>query len=245
MVVVVFKENIPEKIHPLMEYVQQQFPQITSLLYVINGKMNDTIHDLPVHTFSGKPYLVEKLGDSIFHIGAKSFFQTNTQQTITLYDVARNFAHLSGNENVYDLYTGVGTIALYIAAQAKQVVGIEYVAQAIEDAKHNAALNNNTNTHFYAGDMKEVLTDELVAKHGKPDVIITDPPRAGMDEKVIAKILELAPQKVVYVSCNPATQARDIALMMDKYEVAQVQPVDMFPHTHHVENVALLTLKMN
>jgi 23S rRNA (uracil1939-C5)-methyltransferase len=243
MLVVVFKENDQLKIQPLMEMVQQQFPQITSLLYVINGKMNDTIHDLPIHVFAGKDHLVEKLGNTVFHIGAKSFFQTNTDQTINLYNTARDFANLSGNENVYDLYTGVGTIALYVAEKAKQVVGIEYVAQAIVDAKHNADLNSNTNTHFYAGDMKDVLNDELIARHGKPDVIITDPPRAGMDGKVIQKILEVAPQKVVYVSCNPATQARDIALMIDKYKVTKVRAVDMFPHTHHVENVALLELR--
>jgi 23S rRNA (uracil1939-C5)-methyltransferase len=245
MVVVVFKENDQGKIEPLMKHLQENFPQITSLLYVINGKMNDTIHDLPINVFAGKEYMVEKLGNAVFHIGSKSFFQTNTDQTLNLYNVACDFAELTGNENVYDLYTGVGTIALYIAEKAKQVVGIEYVEQAIVDAKHNAELNNNSNTHFYAGDMKNVLNDALIQKHGKPDVIITDPPRAGMDEQVIQKILEVSPQKIVYVSCNPATQARDIALMIDKYEVTKVQPVDMFPHTHHVENVALLQLKIN
>lgn len=243
MVVVVFKEHDLSKIEPLLSHLKQSFPQITSLMYVVNGKMNDTIHDLPVQLFYGKPYLVEQLEQSVFHIGPKSFFQTNTAQTEVLYNVARSFAELSGSENVYDLYTGVGTIALYVASQAKQVVGIEYVEQAIEDAKHNATLNNAGHCNFYAGDMKAVLTDELIEKHGKPDVMIVDPPRAGMDEKVIQKILEFAPQKVVYVSCNPATQARDIALMVDKYEVTKVQPVDMFPHTHHVENIALLTLK--
>jgi 23S rRNA (uracil1939-C5)-methyltransferase len=243
MLVVVFKENDQEKITPLMEFVKEEFPQITSLLYVINGKMNDTIHDLPINVYRGNPYLTEQLGNTRFHIGAKSFFQTNTEQTITLYNVARDFANLTGEENVYDLYSGVGTIALYVAEKAKQVVGIEYVEQAIVDAQHNAKLNDNTNTHFYAGDMKDVLNDALITKHGKPDVIITDPPRAGMDEKVIQKILEIAPQKIVYVSCNPATQARDIALMIEQYEVTKVQPVDMFPHTHHVENVALLELR--
>lgn len=243
MVVVVFREDDTEKIQPLMQFLQQQFPMITSLLYVINSKMNDTIHDLPVHTYAGKPYLTEKLGDTVFHIGSKSFFQTNAFQTIRLYQAAKDMAALTGNENVYDLYTGVGTIALFVADAAKQVVGIEYVEQAIVDAKHNSTLNTNQNTFFYAGDMKDVLNDELIARHGKPDVIITDPPRAGMDEKVVQKILEMAPQKVVYVSCNPATQARDIAMMIERYDVAAVQPVDMFPHTHHVENIALLTLK--
>jgi 23S rRNA (uracil1939-C5)-methyltransferase len=245
MVVVVFKEDDQSKIQPLLQFVKEQFPVITSLLYVVNGKMNDTIHDLPVHVFAGKDHLVEQLEETVFHIGAKSFFQTNTDQTLNLYNVARDFAELSGNENVYDLYTGVGTIALYVASKAKQVVGIEYVEQAIVDAKRNAELNQNTNTHFYAGDMKDVLNDELIRTHGKPDVIITDPPRAGMDEKVIQKILEVAPEKVVYVSCNPATQARDIAFMIEQYEVLRVQPVDMFPHTHHVENVALLKLRTN
>lgn len=243
MVVVVFQENDSSKIDPLMGHLQNLFPQITSLLYVINGKMNDTIHDLPVHVFAGKDHLVEQLGDSVFHIGAKSFFQTNTDQTLTLYNVAKEFAQLDGTENVYDLYTGVGTIALFVADKAKQVIGIEYVEQAIVDAKHNAGLNNVNHVHFFAGDMKEVLNQELVTKFGKPDVIITDPPRAGMDEAVIHKIIELLPKKIVYVSCNPATQARDIALLIHHYEVTAVQPVDMFPHTHHVENVALLTLR--
>jgi len=243
MVVVVFKENDQQKIEPLMSHLHNLFPQITSLLYIINGKMNDTIYDLPVQVFYGKDFLVEQLGNTIFHIGAKSFFQTNSVQTINLYTIALDFAQLTGVENVYDLYTGVGTIALFVATKAKQVVGIEYVEQAIVDAKHNALINENLNTHFYAGDMKDVLNDDLLNKHGIPDVIITDPPRAGMDEKVIQKIMEIAPLKIVYVSCNPATQARDIALMIDKYDVSKVQPVDMFPHTHHVENVALLTLR--
>jgi 23S rRNA (uracil1939-C5)-methyltransferase len=193
--------------------------------------------------FSGEDHLIEMLEDLKFKIGPKSFFQTNTMQTQALYGKTRELAGLTGNENVYDLYTGVGSIALFVSKLAKQVVGIENVEAAIEDAKINAALNSITNTHFYAGDMKDVLNDELIAKHGKPDVIITDPPRAGMHPDVIAKLLEVAAPKIVYVSCNPATQARDIAMMQDKYEVTYIQPVDMFPHTHHVENIALLALK--
>ncbi|MFN7314029.1 MAG: 23S rRNA (uracil(1939)-C(5))-methyltransferase RlmD [Bacteroidota bacterium] len=227
----------------LLTHIQKLFPQITSLLYVINTKKNDTIHDLDVHVFSGDDYLLEFLEDLKFKIGPQSFFQTNTQQTLTLYSKARALANLTGNEIVYDLYTGVGTIALFVAKHAKKVVGVEYVPSAIEDAKQNAALNNISHTHFFAGDMKDVLNDAFVAEHGKPDVIITDPPRAGMHEDVVNKILEIAPKRVVYVSCNPATQARDIALMQHKYEVTCVQPVDMFPHTHHVENIALLELK--
>jgi 23S rRNA (uracil1939-C5)-methyltransferase len=210
---------------------------------VVNTKLNDTIHDLEIIVFAGNDHLVEQLEDLKFKIGPKSFFQTNTNQTLTLYAKAREFAELTGKENVYDLYTGVGTIALFVSKLARQVVGIEYIEGAIEDAKLNAALNGISHTHFYAGDMKEVLNDELMGKHGKPDVIITDPPRAGMHEDVVKKILETGASKVVYVSCNPATQARDIVLMQDKYKVAKTQPVDMFPHTHHVENITLLTLR--
>jgi 23S rRNA (uracil1939-C5)-methyltransferase len=198
---------------------------------------------LDIHIFAGVDHLVEQLEDLKFNIGPKSFFQTNTQQTLALYSKAREFAGLTGNENVYDLYTGVGTIALFVSKHAKQVIGIEYVEGAIEDAKLNAALNGISHTHFYAGDMKDVLNDELIARHGKPDVVITDPPRAGMHEDVVRKILEIQAPKVVYISCNPATQARDMALMQDIYKVTKVQPVDMFPHTHHVENIALLELR--
>lgn len=243
MVIFGFREDDKEKREKLLTYIRDRFPQITSLLYVINTKKNDTIFDLDMHVFHGNDHLIESLEEFRFKIGPKSFFQTNTAQTLNLYGKAREFAGLTGKENVYDLYTGVGTIALFVSKHARQVVGIEYVETAIEDAKINAALNNITHTHFYAGDMKDVLNDELMAKHGRPDVIITDPPRAGMHPDVVQKILDVAPEKVVYVSCNPATQARDIALMTDKYEVTRVQPVDMFPHTHHVENIALLTLK--
>ncbi len=227
----------------LLEHIHNNFPQITSLLYVINEKLNDTIHDLEVKLFSGNPYLLENLEDLQFKIGPKSFFQTNTLQTLNLYNEARKMAGLTGKELVYDLYTGVGTIALFVAKMAAKVVGIEYVPQAIEDAKVNAALNQITHTHFYAGDMKDLLTNDFIETNGKPDVVITDPPRAGMHEDVIQQLLLVEPKKIVYVSCNPATQARDIAMMIEKYEVKKVQAVDMFPHTHHVENIALLELR--
>ncbi len=243
MLVVCFGEDDEVLREKLMSHLKSIFPQITSLLYVINTKKNDTIFDLPIHVYSGKDHLIANLEGINFQIGPKSFFQTNTDQTLNLYGKAREFAGLTGNENVYDLYTGVGTIALFMAKKAKQVIGIEYVPQAIEDAKINADLNNINNVSFYAGDMKDVLNDELISKHGKPDVIITDPPRAGMHADVCTKLMELKAPKIVYVSCNPATQARDIALMQEVYKVTKVQPVDMFPHTHHVENIALLELK--
>lgn len=243
MLIVIFKQNDEEKINLLMEFLKNTFPQITSLLYVVNGKMNDTIHDLEVKLYAGKPCLVEQLEDLKFNVQAKSFFQTNTPQTFNLYNEARKMANLQGNEIVYDLYTGVGSIAIFVARKAQLVVGIEYVEQAILDAKENAAINQINNTHFYAGDMKDILNDELILKHGQPDVIITDPPRAGMHPDVIAQLLAVKASRIVYVSCNPASQARDIAMLQDLYEVKKVQAVDMFPHTHHVECVALLELK--
>jgi 23S rRNA (uracil1939-C5)-methyltransferase len=242
MLIVIFKENQEDRINALMEYLKVTFPQITSLLYVVNGKQNDTIYDLDVNVFAGKPFMVEQLEDLKFNIQPKSFFQTNTEQTFNLYNEARKMANIQSHETVYDLYTGVGSIANFVAKQALTVVGIESVEQAIIDAKENSAINQITNTHFYAGDMKDVLNDELIAKHGKPDVIITDPPRAGMHPDVIEKMLELRAPRIVYVSCNPASQARDIAMMQDHYKVTKVQAVDMFPHTHHVECVALLEL---
>jgi 23S rRNA (uracil1939-C5)-methyltransferase len=242
MLVVCFGEDDEVLREKLMSHLKQKFPEISSLLYVINTKKNDTIFDLPVEVYSGNNFLIESLEGINFQIGPKSFFQTNTDQTLNLYGKAREFAGLTGNENVYDLYTGVGTIALFMAKMAKQVIGIEYVPQAIEDAKINAEINNINHVSFYAGDMKDILNDELIAKHGKPDVIITDPPRAGMHPDVCIKLMELRAPKIVYVSCNPATQARDIALMQEVYKVTKVQPVDMFPHTHHVENIALLEL---
>lgn len=224
----------------LLEHLHATFPEVTSLLYVNNTKCNDTIGDLDVQTFAGTPFIYETMEGLRFKVGPKSFYQTNTEQAYELYKVARNFAALTGDELVYDLYTGTGTIANFVARQARQVVGIEYVPEAIEDAKVNAALNGLDNTLFYAGDMKDILTTGFIERHGKPDVIITDPPRAGMHADVVNAILFAAPRRIVYVSCNPATQARDLALFDADYRVTKVQPVDMFPQTHHVENVVCL-----
>ena len=224
----------------LLEHLHTSFPEVTSLLYVNNTKCNDTIGDLDVITFAGTPFIYETMEGLRFKVGPKSFYQTNTEQAYELYKVARDFAALTGDELVYDLYTGTGTIANFVARQARQVVGIEYVPEAIEDAKVNAALNGLDNTLFYAGDMKDILTTGFIERHGKPDVIITDPPRAGMHADVVNAILFAAPRRIVYVSCNPATQARDLALFDTDYRVTKVQPVDMFPQTHHVENVVCL-----
>lgn len=243
MVIMIFGYDDADEITKLMEALKAQFPSIVSLQYVINTKKNDTIHDLPVMLYYGSPILTEQLEDLTFRIQPKSFFQTNTWQAEALYRKTREMAALTGNENVYDLYTGTGTIACFVAKHAKQVIGIEYVPDAIEDAKENARLNQLTNLHFYAGDMKDLLKPALFEKHGIPDVIITDPPRAGMHTDVIEMLNCSGAKRIVYVSCNPATQARDIALMNDYYRVEQVQPVDMFPHTHHVENIALLIKK--
>ena len=224
----------------ILQFVADKFPQITSLMYVINNKCNDTIGDLDVETFKGKDHIFEEMEGLRFKIGPKSFYQTNSEQAYNLYKVARNFAGLTGNELVYDLYTGTGTIANFVSRQASKVIGIEYVPEAIEDAKVNSEINGIDNTLFYAGDMKDILTQDFINEHGRPDVIITDPPRAGMHNDVIDVILFAEPQRIVYVSCNPATQARDLQLLDSKYKVTAVQPVDMFPHTHHVENVVLL-----
>lgn len=243
MAVMVFGENDSAKINPLLEAIKEKFPQITSLLYVVNLKVNDTISDQEIITFSGKEFIEEEMEGLRFRVGAKSFYQTNSIQAYQLYKVARSFAELSGDELVYDLYTGTGTIANFIARKAKKVIGIEYVPEAIADAKINSEINNIDNTLFYAGDMKDVLTDEFINKHGRPDVMIVDPPRAGMHEDVVNVILNASPKRIVYVSCNPATQARDLALLDMKYQIDAIQPVDMFPHTQHVENVVKLTLK--
>ena len=229
-----------ERYRELLQFVADTFPEITSLLYIINNKVNDTITDLEVHTFCGKDHIYEEMEGLRFKVGPKSFYQTNSEQAYELYKVAREFAGLTGNELVYDLYTGTGTIANFVARQARQVVGIEYVPEAIEDAKVNSNINGITNTLFYAGDMKDLLTDDFIQEHGRPDVIITDPPRAGMHQDVVDVILRAEPQRIVYVSCNPATQARDLQLLDAKYRVTAVQPVDMFPHTHRVENVVRL-----
>ena len=224
----------------LLGHVAEKFPQITSLLYVVNNKCNDTINDLDIEVFKGNDHIFEEMEGLRFKVGPKSFYQTNSEQAYNLYKVTRDFAGLTGNELVYDLYTGTGTIANFVSRKAKKVIGIEYVPEAIEDAKVNSAINNITNTLFYAGDMKDMLTQDFINEHGRPDVIITDPPRAGMHNDVIDVILFAEPKRIVYVSCNPATQARDLQLLDAKYKVMAVQPVDMFPHTHHVENVVLL-----
>jgi 23S rRNA (uracil1939-C5)-methyltransferase len=224
----------------ILGYVADRFPQITSLLYVVNNKCNDTIGDLEVEVFRGNDHIFEEMEGLRFKIGPKSFYQTNSEQAYVLYKVAREFAGLTGDELVYDLYTGTGTIANFVSRQARKVIGIEYVPEAIEDAKVNSQINGIANTLFYAGDMKDILTQDFINEHGRPDVIITDPPRAGMHTDVINTILFAEPRRIVYVSCNPATQARDLQLLDVKYRVVKVQPVDMFPHTHHVENVVLL-----
>lgn len=243
MVVLSVGEDIPELIREVLDAVRAEFPQITSLMYVVNTKVNDTIGDLDVQLHSGRPYVEEEMEGLHFRIGPKSFYQTNSLQAYELYKVVRNFAGLTGKELVYDLYTGTGTIANFVARQARHVIGIEYVADAIEDAKINSRANGIENTEFYAGDMKDVLTDDFIAEHGRPDVMIVDPPRAGMHQDVVDVILNASPERIVYVSCNPATQARDLSLLDKKYRVTAVQPVDMFPHTHHVENVVRLELR--
>ncbi len=243
MVVVIFLEDDRPRVTTLMDALKDNFPQITSLNYVVNPKLNDTIYDLDIHTYNGLPYMVEKLRDVKYQIGPKSFFQTNSAQAIQLFDAVVEFAEFDGGENVYDLYTGIGSIALYIADKVKHVTGIEEVEAAIEDAKVNARFNAIDNTTFYAGDVKDILTEEFAKKHGKPDIVITDPPRAGMHQNVCETLLELEAEKIVYVSCNPSTQARDLTILGSKYEVIRIRAVDMFPHTHHIENVALLRLK--
>ena len=240
MVIVVFYENNEEQMSSLLTALHENFPQISSLLYIVNQKANDTIGDQEVLTFYGNDHIFETMENLKFKIGPKSFYQTNSEQAYELYKIARDFAQLTGNELVYDLYTGTGTIANFVAKQAKKVIGIEYVEEAIEDAKVNSEINNINNTLFYAGDMKDILNDAFIAEHGKPDVIITDPPRAGMHQDVVDTILRALPQRIVYVSCNPATQARDLQLLSTAYTVVKSRSVDMFPHTQHVENVVLL-----
>ncbi len=243
MLIFAFHKNEPEKIKPFLDAMLAEFPEITALYYCINPKVNDFLLDLDMVLYHGKTFITEKLGSIKFRIGPKSFFQTNTQQAIALYDTIIEFAELQGTENVYDLYTGIGSIALYVADKCRQVVGIEEVTAAIEDAKVNAGLNNIENTVFYAGDVKDILTETFARQHGKPDLLITDPPRAGMHPKVVEMLIQLAAPKIVYVSCNPATQARDLNLLKDHYRVEKLRPVDMFPHTHHIESVALLKKK--
>jgi 23S rRNA (uracil-5-)-methyltransferase rumA len=229
----------------LLQHIADCFPEITSLLYVNNQKGNDTFNDLNIEVFKGNDYIYETMDGLTFKVGAKSFYQTNTKQAYHLYSVVRDFANLTGNELVYDLYTGTGTIANFVSRYAKRVIGIEYVPEAIEDAKINSEINNISNTLFFAGDMKDILTESFISENGTPDIIITDPPRAGMHPDVVQTIIKTAPKRIVYVSCNPATQARDLSLLDDLYEVVAVQPVDMFPHTPHVENVVLLNRRVN
>jgi len=243
MINIVVAENDEQKIKLLMETIAKQFPEITTLLYTVNTKWNDSMFDLEPVVYHGKGYVMEKLEDFQFKIGPKSFFQTNTKQGEQLYKVTRDFAELTGNETVYDLYCGTGSIGIFVSKLAKKIIGVEMIEAAIEDANENATLNNLSSTAFFAGDVIDVCNDEFFATHGKPDVIITDPPRAGMHEKLVKKILDMAAPTVVYVSCNPATQARDLLLLDEKYAVTKVQPVDMFPHTHHIENVVQLKLK--
>ena len=240
MVIVVFNEDDKERINALMSHLQHEFPEITSLIYMINEKWNDSLGDREPICFAGKDHIIEEMEGLKFKVGPKSFYQTNSEQAYELYKVTREFADLKEDDILYDLYTGTGTIANFCARRAKKVVGVEYVPEAIEDAKINSAINNIDNTTFYAGDMKDVLSDSFVARNGQPDVIILDPPRAGVDEKVLEVIKRAAPERMVYVSCNPSTQARDLAILSDMYEILAVQPVDMFPHTHHVENVVKL-----
>jgi len=248
MVVVAFAENDTEKINALMQYLQEQFSFITSLQYLVNTKKNDTIYDQEVITYAGNAYIHEMMkdlnGEEIkFRISAKSFYQTNSDQAALLYKIAAELCEFKGDELVYDLYTGTGTIANYIARSAKKVIGIEYVDDAIKDAKVNSSINSIDNTLFFAGDMKDLLNDEFITEHGKPNIIITDPPRAGMHEDVCKQLLKIAAEKIVYISCNVATQARDLAILDEKYKVMKVQPVDMFPQTEHVENAVLLVLR--
>ena len=240
MLIVIFAFEDKDEREKLLDHLANKFREITSLLYVINTKKNDSVSDLDVNLYKGRDHIFEEMEGLKFKIGGKSFYQTNSEQAYELYKVTRDFAGIKSTDIVYDLYTGTGTIANFVAKHAKHVAGIEYVEDAIHDARYNSSINNITNTDFYAGDIKDVLNDEFVKLHGKPDVIVTDPPRAGMHEYVVKKIAELEPSRIVYVSCNPATQARDLALLDEKYKVTKVQPVDMFPQTHHVENVVLL-----
>ena len=249
MVNIVVAEDDKKNIEQLMKFVEERFPAITTLLYTINRKWNDSLNDLEPAIWKGKGYVIEKLstgsrGDEFeFKIGPKSFFQTNTRQAEKLYQVTNDFAELTGKEIVYDLYCGTGSIGIFVSKMAKKVIGVELIPAAVEDAKENAQLNHLSNTSFFAGDVIDICNDDFFTAHGKPDVIITDPPRAGMHEKLVRKILEMSAPTVVYVSCNPATQARDLSLLNEKYAVTKIQPVDMFPHTHHIENVVQLKLR--
>jgi 23S rRNA (uracil1939-C5)-methyltransferase len=243
MVLIQFFENDKTNRELLMDFIHEKFPHITSLQYVVNSKANDTLYDQNIKLYKGRDYILEEMEGLHFSINAKSFYQTNSDQAYELYKITRDFAGLTGNEVVYDLYTGTGTIAQFVSKKAKKVIGVEAIPEAIADAKENAKRNAITNCEFYVGDMKNVFNEEFIAQHGTPDVIITDPPRDGMHKDVVEMLLKTNAPKIVYVSCNSATQARDLALMDEKYKVTRVRPVDMFPQTHHVENVVLLELK--
>ena len=243
MVIVIFAYPEEGQVDLIMDFLKEKFPQITALLYIVNQKKNDTFSDQEVLLYSGREFIYEEMEGLKFRIGPKSFYQTNSVQAYELYKITRDFADLTGNELVYDLYTGTGTIANFVAKKAKKVVGVEYVPDAIEDAKINSQINNINNTVFYAGDMKDVLNTDFINQNGKPDVVITDPPRAGMHPDVVERLMEMEASKIVYVSCNAATQARDLIRLKEKYDVVRIKPVDMFPHTQHVENVVLLKLK--
>jgi 23S rRNA (uracil1939-C5)-methyltransferase len=244
MVNIVFGFDDREKIRRLLDFVVEKFTGITTLLFTINLKWNDSLNGLEPVVYKGKGYVIEKLEDFTFKIGPTSFFQTNTRQGEQLYSVAREFAELTGNETVYDLYCGTGSIGIFLSRKAKRIIGVEMIDAAVKDAKENAALNNlSPSTEFYSGDVIDICTDDFFAQHGKPDVIVTDPPRVGMHEKLVKRILDIAAPVVVYVSCNPATQARDLRLLDEKYSVTKIRPVDMFPHTHHIENVVQLKLR--
>ena len=243
MVIVIFAYPEEGQVDLIMDFLKEKFPQITALLYIVNQKKNDTFSDQEVLLYSGREFIYEEMEGLKFRIGPKSFYQTNSVQAYELYKITRDFADLTGNELVYDLYTGTGTIANFVAKKAKKVVGVEYVPDAIEDAKINSQINNINNTVFYAGDMKDVLNTDFINQNGKPDVVITDPPRAGMHPDVVERLMEMETSKIVYVSCNAATQARDLIRLKEKYDVVRIKPVDMFPHTQHVENVVLLKLK--
>ncbi len=243
MAIFSFFENKENEILTLLNKVAEEFPEITSLMYVINPKKNDTITDLNIKLFKGKPYITEQMGDLKFKVGPKSFYQTNSKQAHILYETIKSFCNLSGNETVYDLYTGTGTIANYLASNAEKVIGVEFVEEAIEYAKENSKINNINNTVFYAGDIKDIIKEDFIQKNGKPDVIVLDPPRPGIHKDALEVLKKSGAKKIVYVSCNPATQARDIEIIADKYKTVIIQPVDMFPHTHHSENIVLLELK--
>jgi 23S rRNA (uracil1939-C5)-methyltransferase len=240
MAIMVFGEEHAEHQKQLLDHILQTYPALTSLMYVVNTKLNDIISDLEIQCYHGQSFITEQIGELKFRIGPVSFFQTNSRQALKMYNIVKEFAQITPDKIVYDLYTGTGTIANFVSHQAKKVVGIEYVPSAVEDAKRNAELNEITNTTFVAGDMAKILNDDLMALHGKPDIIVTDPPRNGMHTDVVEQIMKASPERIVYVSCNPATQARDLALMCVQYKITAIQPLDMFPHTHHVENIALL-----